>query len=99
MSAEYIKDFIQTIAFLTPVLLLVWKGARLTSRLEQLETTVQEKIKKFCDDHKAMKEELEEEENSRRADTKALLAALNDIQKSIVRIETKLDIEETVKRG
>lgn len=99
MNADYIKDFIQTIAFLLPVLALVWKGAKLTSRLEQLEVNVKEKTEKFCKDHKEMKGELEAEADKRRADTQALLSTLNDIQKAIVRIETKLDIEETVRRG
>ena len=81
------------------MLALVWKGAKITSRLEQLEKNVEEKTSKFCTDHKTMKAELEAEEDKRRADTQALMSALNDIQKAIVRIETKLDIEETAKRG
>lgn len=97
MNGEYLKEFINTIAFLMPVLLLVWKSAKLTSRLEVLEQSVKEKTEKFCKDHSEMREDIEREQKSRRNDTQMLLSALNDIQKCIVRIETKIDIEEKKK--
>lgn len=45
MTADFLKDTIQTIIFLLPVLALVWKGAKQTSKLEQLEEDVKEKTK------------------------------------------------------
>lgn len=97
MSADYLKDFVNTVVFLLPVLMLVWKGAKLTARLETLEVSVKEKTEKFCKDHNEMRNELELEQKSRRNDTQVLMNALNDIQKSIVRLETKIDIEDKKK--
>lgn len=97
MTAEYLKDFIQTIAFLTPICILIWKGATLASKVEQIEKDVRDKTDKFCKDHKSIQVELEQEHEKRLSDTQTLIQALNEIQKSIVRIETKLDIEEEKK--
>lgn len=97
MDAGYLKDFINTIIFLLPVLALVWKGAKLTSRLEMLEKIVKEKTEKFSSETMEIKKELQIEQNSRRSDTQTLMSALNDIQKSIVRLETKFDLEEKSK--
>lgn len=41
-----------------PLLTLVWKGATLASRLANLETTVKEKVEKFCKDHSEMSKKL-----------------------------------------
>lgn len=94
MSADFLKDTLQTIIFLLPVLGLVWKGAKMTSKVEQLEATVKEKTDKFCKDHSEMQKRIEQEKNDNEKSIDAIMLTLTEIQKSIVRIETKLDIEE-----
>ena len=94
MTGEYLKEFISTIAFLLPVLGLVWKGAKLTAKIEQIDFTMKEKIEKFCNDHKEMQRQIEAERKETDRDISAVLKTLNEIQKSIVRIETTLKIEE-----
>jgi hypothetical protein len=94
MSADFLKDTLQTIIFLLPVLGLVWKGAKMTSTVEQLEATVKEKTEKFCKDHSEMQKRIEQEKNDNEKSIDAIMLTLTEIQKSIVRIETKLDIEE-----
>lgn len=94
MTGEYLKEFISTIVFLLPVLGLVWKGAKLSAKIEQIDFTMKEKIEKFCNDHKEMQKEIESERKETDRDISAVLKTLNEIQKSIVRIETTLKIEE-----
>ena len=94
MSGDFLKDTIQTIIFLLPVLALVWKGARMASKVEQLEATVKEKTEKFCKDHSEMQKKFEEECKSNDRNLDSVMKTLTEIQKSIVRIETKLNIEE-----
>lgn len=94
MTGEYLKEFISTIAFLLPVLGLVWKGAKLTAKIEQIDSTMKEKIEKFCNDHKEMQKQIEAERKETDRDISAVLKTLNEIQKSIVRIETTLKIED-----
>ena len=93
MNGEYLKDFISTIAFLIPLLGLVWKGALLSAKINQIEATMKEKIEKFCTDHKEMQKQIETERKETDRDISAVLNTLNDIQKSIVRIETTLQIK------
>lgn len=93
MDAEFIKQTIGTVVYLLPVLGLVWKAAKLSSRLEQLEKLVDEKTKKFCSDHSNMAEKIEQERLATDASIASIMATLNEIQKSIVRIETKLEID------
>lgn len=94
MSGDFLKDTIQTIIFLLPVLALVWKGAKMSSKVEQLEATVKEKTDKFCKDHSDMQKRIEEEHKNTDKSFDAVMQTLTKIEKSIVRIETKLDIEE-----
>lgn len=94
MNGDYLKEFIQTIVFLMPVLVLVWKGAILTARLTHLEKLVDEKITKFCSDHRDIEKKLENAEKETELSITQLLNTLNEIQKTIVRIETKIDINE-----
>jgi hypothetical protein len=89
-----IKDFFQPIIFLLPVFALIWKGALLTGRLTTLENTVQEKIEKFCKDHSDMSKRIESVTKENESDLAKVTETLISIQKSIVRIETKLNIEE-----
>ncbi|MCR5219188.1 hypothetical protein [Treponema sp.] len=94
MSAEFLKDLIGTIVYILPVLVLVWKGAKLTARLEHLEQNVKEKTDKFCRDHALMQEKIEQERIATDSSITAIMATLTEIQKSLVRVETKLDVEE-----
>ena len=94
MSADFLKDTLQTIIFLLPVIGLVWKGAKMAAKVEQLEATVKEKTEKFCKDHAEMQSKIEKEERENEKKVDAIMLTLTEIQKSIVRIETKLDMEE-----
>jgi len=95
MNGDFVKDLINTIVFLLPVLALVWKGAKLTSRLEQLEKDVKDKTDKFCKDHKEMQERIEEERKSTDRSIDAIMETLTEIKTSLARVETKLEIKET----
>lgn len=97
MNENYIRDFINTIVFLLPILGLVWKGAKLTSRLESLEKNVEEKTGKFCRDHALMQDKIEQERLATDSSISAIMATLTEIQKSLVRVETKLDLEDKEK--
>ncbi len=97
MSGEFLKDTIQTVIFLLPVLALVWKGAKMSSKVEQLEATVKEKTEKFCKDHSDMQKRIEEERKNNDKSMDAVMLTLSEIKQSIVRIETKLDLEEKKK--
>lgn len=77
-----------------PVFGLVWKGALLTSRLSNLETVVKEKVEKFCKDHSEMQSKIESLDKENESELAKVTETLVSIQKSIVRIETKLNIEE-----
>lgn len=94
MTADFLKDTIQTIIFLLPVLALVWKGAKLTSKLEQLEEDVKEKTKKFCNDHTTMQIRIEEERKQTNKSIDAIMLSLSDIKVSLERVETKLEYIE-----
>ena len=94
MDNKFLKEFLNTIVFLIPVMGLVWKGAKLSARIDQLETKVGENIGKFCNDFKTMQQELDEEKQYRLTDTQELKEILNRIQQSIVRLETKIDIDD-----
>lgn len=89
-----IKDFFQPIIFMLPVFALVWKGALLTARLSNLETVVKEKVEKFCKDHSDMSKKIEALDKENASDLAKVTETLMSIQKSIVKIETKLNIEE-----
>ena len=98
MDGQFLKDTITTVIFLLPVLTLVWKGAKMTARLEALEKDVKDKSEKFCKDHAALTEKLEQERIATDSSITAIMATLTEIQKSLVRVETKLDIEEGKKK-
>lgn len=95
MTDSVLTSVIGTVIYLLPVLTLVWKGAKLTSKLEQLEEEVKEKTTKFCTDHKTMQEKIEEERKSTDKSIDAIMLTLTEIQKSLVRVETKLEIKES----
>lgn len=97
MDSEFLKSLINTVVFLLPVLGLVWKGAKLAAEFENLKKNVQEKTEKFCRDHKEMQSKIENERLATDSSVASIMATLTEIQKSIVRIETKLDMEENKK--
>lgn len=93
MDAQFLKDTITTIIFLLPVLALVWKGARMAARIDTLESTVKEKTEKFCKDHAMLTEKLEQERIATDSSIAAIMTTLTEIQKGMVRIETKLEMQ------
>ena len=99
MNNDFLGNLLNTIAYLVPVMGLVWKGAKISARIDALESKVGENIGKFCSDHKTMQKELDEEKGFRQNDTQELKEILNKIQQSIVRLETKIDIEDKSKKG
>lgn len=99
MNNDFLGNLLNTIAYLVPVMGLVWKGAKISARIDALESKVGENIGKFCSDHKTMQKELDEEKDFRQNDTQELKEILNKIQQSIVRLETKIDIEDKSKKG
>ena len=94
MSGDFLKDTIQTIIFLLPVLALVWKGAEMSSKVKQLEVTVKEKTDKFCKDHADMQRRIEEEHNNTDKSIDAIMLTLTEIKTSLARVETKIDMNE-----
>ena len=94
MDAEFLKSLLQTIVFLLPVLALVWKGARLTSKLEMIETTLKERTERFCKELREVKEKAEQERIATDSSFSSVMNTLTEIQKSIVRIEVQLKIDE-----
>ena len=70
----------------------------MTARLEALEKDVKDKSEKFCKDHAVLTEKLEQERIATDSSITAIMATLTEIQKSLVRVETKLDIEEGKKK-
>jgi len=98
MKAEFLSDFLNTIIYLVPVLALVWKGATMAAKLKEIEANVKEKTDKFCRDHKEMAERIEEERKNTDKSIDAIMSTLTDIQKALVRVETKLDVQEEKKK-
>lgn len=94
MDGQFITDLIKTIVFLLPVLALVWNAAKMTGRLEAIEKDVKEKNEKYCKDLSLLEGKIEQERLATDSSISSVLATLTEIQKSIVRIETKLDISE-----
>lgn len=99
MNNDFLGNLLNTITYLLPVMGLVWKGAKISARIDALESKVGDNIDKFCLDHKSMQKELNEEKEFRLNDTQELKDILNRIQQSIVRLETKIDIEDKSKKG
>lgn len=91
MDSEFLKSLINTIVFLLPVLMLVWKGAKLATEFVQLKKDVKEKTEKFCKDHRNMEEKIEQERLATDSAINSIMATLTEIQKSLVRVETKLE--------
>lgn len=88
-----IKDFYSPIIFMIPIFALVWKGATMANQLKNLDVLVHEKIEKFCKDHVEMLAKIESIDKDYETELKKLADTLVEIQKSVVRIETKLNID------
>lgn len=84
MNAEFIKDTISTLIYLLPLVALVWKGGKLAERFAHLEADVKEKTGN-------MEKRIEEESKSTDMAIDTLMNTLTEIQKSLVRVETKLE--------
>ena len=91
MKDEVLTNVIGTIIYLMPVLGLVWKGAKLTAKIEELEKDVEEKTAKFCTDHKEMQKRIEEERKSTDKSIDAIMNTLTEIKTALARVETKLE--------
>ena len=91
MKDEVLTNVIGTIIYLMPVLTLVWKGAKLTANIEELEKDVEEKTVKFCTDHKEMQKRIEEERKSTDKSIDAIMNTLTEIKTALARVETKLE--------
>jgi len=98
MDAAFLKEVINTVVFLLPVLALVWKGAKMAARIDTLEATVKEKTEKFCKDHAMLTEKLEQERIATDSSISAIMATLTEIQKGMVRIETKIEMQGEIKK-
>ena len=98
MSGEFLEDLIKTVVFLLPVLALVWNASKMNSRIEELEKDAKEKNEKFCKDLSVLEAKIEQERIATDSSISSVLSTLTEIQKSIVRIETKLDINEGGKK-
>ena len=77
---EAFWDVIGTVIYLLPVLALVWKGAKQSSKIEELEK-----------DYESLKTKMEEERKITDKSIDAIMLTLTEIQKSLVRVETKLE--------
>ena len=91
MKDEVLTNVIGTIIYLMPVLALVWKGAKLTAKIEELEKDVEEKTAKFCTDHKEMQKRIDEERKSTDKSIDAIMNTLTEIKTALARVETKLE--------
>jgi len=91
MKDEVLTNVIGTIIYLMPVLALVWKGAKLTAKIEELEKDVEQKTAKFCTDHKEMQKKIEEERKSTDKSIDAIMNTLTEIKTALARVETKLE--------
>lgn len=87
-NSEFLRDLIMTVVFLIPVLGLVWKGATLAAELKALKDKVKESVS-------SLQDRFEQERVATDSSIAAIMATLTEIQKSIVRVETKLDTKES----
>ena len=94
MTGEYIKELITAIVFLLPVLTLVWKGAKMAARIEHLELEFKDKSDRFYKNVTLLEDKVEQERLATDSSIATIMATLTDIQKTLVRVETQLEIEE-----
>ena len=101
MSGEFLKESLTMIIFLLPVLGLVWKGAKMAGRIDTLENeniSIKKDLKdleeNFNKKHRLLEDRIEQERVATDSSIATIMSTLTEIQKSLVRVETKLDIEE-----
>lgn len=98
MTDEIITGAINSVVYLLPIMGIVWKGAKLSARFEELEKKVNDNVGKFCHDHRDMQDEIDKERAFRIEESQELKEMLNKIQQSIVRIETQISMQGEIKK-
>lgn len=83
MSNEFLKEMIASIVYLIPLLTLVYKGGKMSARIESIEK-----------ENQRLSTALEDEKSDTDTSIATILQQLSQIQQSIVRIETKLESEK-----
>lgn len=83
MSNEFLKEMIASIVYLIPLLTLVYKGGKMSARIESIEK-----------ENQRLSAALEDEKSDTDTSIATILQQLSQIQQSIVRIETKLENEK-----
>lgn len=83
MSNEFLKEMIASIVYLIPLLTLVYKGGKMSARIESIEK-----------ENQRLSAALEDEKSDTDTSIATILQQLSQIQQSIVRIETKLESEK-----
>lgn len=83
MSNEFLKEMIASIVYLIPLLTLVYKGGKMSARIESIEK-----------ENQRLSAALEDEKSDTDTSITTILQQLSQIQQSIVRIETKLESEK-----
>lgn len=83
MSGEFLKEMIASVVYLIPLLTLVYKGGKMSARIESIEK-----------ENQRLSTALEDEKSDTDTSIATILQQLSQIQQSIVRIETKLESEK-----
>lgn len=83
MSNEFLKELIASVVYLIPLLTLVYKGGKMSARIESIEK-----------ENQRLSAALEDEKSDTDTSIATILQQLSQIQQSIVRIETKLENEK-----
>lgn len=83
MSNDFLKEMIASIVYLIPLLTLVYKGGKMSARIESIEK-----------ENQRLSTALEDEKSDTDTSIATILQQLSQIQQSIVRIETKLESEK-----
>ncbi len=97
-----IQSLLEVIAYITPLGVLIWKAARMSTKIEQNEKDINGLAAKHEKDEKAIKEDIdlkytelkeaiEESKIETRQETKEILETVTEIKVSIATIATKLD--------
>lgn len=78
-----LMDLIKTVVYLLPVLALIWKAARLTSKVDQNESRINK-----------LTQVVREQDAGHDVLLSGIQNALNDIKVSIAKLETKIEDRE-----
>lgn len=82
MDAELLKGMISSVIYLIPLLTVVYKGGKMSAKIETIEK-----------ENLRLTKALEDEKSDTDTSISTILSQLSLIQQSIVRIETKLEGE------